>query len=89
MPEHWETLFDFTNYLVRTHLPRRYWGSREWEYCFNSKDQNADVILAVWTREGEYQANYVLTLMEASQVKLLLTNEPLMKREIVEKISLN
>lgn len=86
---YWTTLFDFTAFLIKCHLPSRYWGSREWEYCINPNDDRSDIILNVWTADGEFQVDYNLTLMEASQVRKILKDDLLLKRTFVEKVSLN
>ena len=67
----------------------KYWGSREWEYAFNPKDENGEVKLSVWTNDGEFQVDYNLTGIEASQVRTILKADPCLKRETVEKVSLN
>jgi hypothetical protein len=86
---YWSNLFDFSAYLIETHLPMKYHGSREWEYAFNPKDENGEVKLCVWTADGEFQVDYNLTLMEAFQVRTILKTDPCLKRETVEKVSLN
>ena len=89
MPEYWSNLFDFTDHIIRTHLPMRYWGTYEWEYSFNPSDPNSEVTLSAWTSYGEYKVDYVLTGFEGSQVRKVIVNDPCLKRETVEKISLN
>lgn len=86
---YWTTLFEFTNFLIKCHLPEKYWGSREWEYCMDPNNPHVDITLSVWTPSGEFQADYVLALMEASQVRKIIKNDVLLKRSFVEKISLN
>ena len=86
---HWTTLFDMTNFLIETHLPIKYRGSREWEYALNHNDEHGPVKLSVWTEDGEFQVDYNLTGIEAGQVRTILKNDPCLKRETVEKVSLN
>ena len=86
---YWTTLFDMTNFLIETHLPMKYWGSREWEYALNHNDENGAVKLCVWTDDGEFQVDYNLTGFEASQVRTILKDDPCLKRETIEKVSLN
>lgn len=86
---YWTNLFDFTAYLIETHLPIKYHGSREWEYAMSRTDENAPMKLCVWTCDGEFQVDYNLTGMEASQVRNILKDDPLLKRETIEKVSLN
>lgn len=90
MPDdYWSNLFDFTSHIIRTHFPMKYWGTYEWEYSFNHNDPNSIMTLSVWTFDGEFKADYVLTGIEASQVRKVLVNDPCLKREIIEKVSLN
>lgn len=87
--DYWTTLFDFTTFLIKCHLPSRYWGSREWEYAIDPNNERTEIVLSVWTSRGDFQVDYELTLMEASQVRKILKDDLLLKRSFVEKVSLN